>query len=135
MLLLLSVAHLVNGKDLGKDVCAKLDLIGSVGWHGLVRKIQPRGEVKVVHESLRGHSADDFLTRVGTNGVPVVFHTKHWDDATISEPIERGSHLSCEPYMDFLREELTDFSNKGYWVVLPAAKVLERLANGTLADL
>ena len=60
-------------------------------------------------DSVRGHPAADFLTRVGKNGVPVVLQTKLWDRATISERIERGSHQSCQPFMEFLREELVDF--------------------------
>jgi len=33
--------------------------------------------------------------------------------------IKRGSHKSCDDHLDFLRQELLDFSMKGFWFLLP----------------
>ena len=52
-------------------------------------------------------------------GAPAVLSTKPWSQRLLEARIRRGSHQSCLEFLDFLREELLDFTKKGFWLVLP----------------
>ena len=63
-------------------------------------------------------------------GVPAVLKTAPWTPSTLQERVERGSHKSCQDHLTFLREELQEFMQDGYWTVLPyriVKKILRKL--------
>jgi hypothetical protein len=59
-------------------------------------------------------------------GVPVVLKTPPWTDEVLDERVQRGSHKSCDEHLEFLREEMLEFVQKGFWLMLPY-RVVKRL--------
>jgi hypothetical protein len=45
--------------------------------------------------------------------------TSPWTEQQREETLKRGPHKSSNEHADFLREELLDFVQKGFWMVLP----------------
>ena len=68
-------------------------------------------------------------------GVPAVLSSKPWSKQLLEARIKRGSHKSCLEFLDFLREELLDFTKKGFWLVLPYRMVQQLQALGHLLGL
>ena len=50
--------------------------------------------------------------------------TKPWDREAISIALARGSHQSALGHLEFLRDEMADMIDQGYWVILPYSAVL-----------
>ena len=61
--------------------------------------------------------------------------SKPWSDRLLQARIQRGSHQSCLEFLDFLREELLDFTKKGFWIVLPFRMVQQLQSLGHLLGL
>jgi hypothetical protein len=59
------------------------------------------------------------LEHLRKRGANVTLTTPPWDEQRVDEILKRGSHKSAVEYADFLREELLDFVQKGFWLVLP----------------
>ena len=49
--------------------------------------------------------------------------TKPWECSKIDERLCRGSHNSVNEHVDFVRDEMADFAEKGFWAVLPYDEV------------
>ena len=75
------------------------------------------------------HPASRLLVSFRDHGMPVVTSTTGWSDSDIDARLQRGSHKSTEDHIDFVREEMADFAQKGFWTVLPyeAVRELSRL--------
>ena len=109
---------IARNDELGKLIRAHTDYLLEHGWEALVRKVRGRGDLKVRGQA-RAHTAGPLIERIERDGVPVVIGTPPWSEATLDERIERGSHKSCDEYLDFLREEMLEFAQKGFWILLP----------------
>ena len=46
-----------------------------------------------------------------------------WSDVTIQQCADRGPHPSANLFREFLRDEMADFIEAGFWVVLPLEQV------------
>ena len=46
-----------------------------------------------------------------------------WMPEVINHSTERGPHPSANLHWDFLQDEMADFINAGFWVVLPLEQV------------
>jgi hypothetical protein len=45
--------------------------------------------------------------------------TAPWSTKKRTMHVRRGAHLSCKDHLEFIRTEMLDFVEKGYWMVLP----------------
>ena len=70
------------------------------------------------------HPAGPYLDRLRPIGAPVLQTTKPWNRSEISVALARGSHQSALSHLEFLREEMSDMIDQGYWTVLPYSHVL-----------
>ena len=121
--------------DLGKLIAEHVDLLNEIGWPRLLRRLRGRGDLKVNSKALRFHPARHFLQRLQSTGAPAVLRTDPWPQHILDARVNRGSHESCTEYLDFLREELLDFTRKGFWLVLPYKTVLALQKLGHLLGL
>ena len=70
------------------------------------------------------HPAGPYLDRLRPNGAPVLQATKPWSREEISVALARGSHQSALSHLEFLRDEMADNIEQGYWTILPYSTVL-----------
>ena len=121
--------------ELGKRIRNNTRLLRQLGWRGLIRELRQRGDLEIQDDVVGDHPAKELLHRLAVEGAPAVMKTKAWSRSQISERIARGSHKSCQDHMPFLREELLEFDQKGFWLVLPASEVRRLLESGEIASL
>ena len=65
------------------------------------------------------HPAADLLRHWRDHGVPAQTSAEAWTDATKDSYVERGCHHSASEQAAFLREEMAEFIESRFWVVLP----------------
>ena len=89
-----------------------------VGFEQLVREQRKRSNF---HPQVRKlcHRAARLLDHLHKRGANVTLSTPPWDDTRLESTIRRGPHKSANEYADFLQEELLDFVQKGFWMILP----------------
>ena len=109
----------VRGDRLGEFVARHTKLYSELPWREFVRRVRGAGDLRVKKEVRASHPAGDLIHRFETNGVPVVLKSKPWSQKTKDARSKRGSHKSCDEHKQFLREEILDFVEKGYWTMLP----------------
>ena len=107
----------VRNDELGKYVREHTALLEQCGFEATVRRIRPRGDLEV--NQRHWHPASPLLRHFAKCGVPAVMSTAPWSPELLEARALRGSHQSCDEYLDFVREELLDFVKKGFWMVLP----------------
>jgi hypothetical protein len=69
------------------------------------------------------HSARGLLQDFRDKGVPVPMDDPPWAPEAIDQCAERGPHPSANLHREFLRDEMADFIDAGFWVVLPLDQV------------
>ena len=89
-----------------------------VGFEQLVRERRKRSNFHPQVRKLR-HRAARLLDHLHKRGANVTLSTPPWDDTRLESTIRRGPHKSANEYADFLQEELLDFVQKGFWMILP----------------
>ena len=115
----LHLAQITTAPDsLGKHAKLHSRLFLSGGSDAVVRATCPRGDVLLQHGG-KQHTALVLLSSCAKNGVPVVTSTAPWSEKLLAQWVKRGSHQSCEEHKPFLREEMLDFVNKGFFTLLP----------------
>jgi hypothetical protein len=93
-------------------------------WDELVRRIRKRGDLEVQQNgSEDSHPALGLLKTFQRTGVPVVMSTPPWGLKKRTMHVRRGAHQSCKDHLEFIRTEMLDFVEKGYWMVLPYSLV------------
>ena len=108
-------------------------VLSEVGWDGLIKHVQGRGDMKIEPTKLDQHPAVPLLQRMATEGVPAIMSDPPWSDEQLHTQVQRGSHKSCLSELQFLREELLEFSQKGFWLVLPYRVIKYLRAQGLLS--
>ena len=90
----------------------------SKSWHSYVRKARGKSHLSpdVAHLP---HKAAHYLDQLRRHGAEVLFKTKPWTSKQLEECVHRGSHSSAQDHVDFVRDEMADFIEQGYWTVLP----------------
>ena len=73
------------------------------------------------------HPAADFLDQLRKEGVPAKASDPEWTPEQRNEKFHRGCHASAEMHKAFIREELAEFIECGYWTVLPYRLVKDLL--------
>jgi hypothetical protein len=106
-----------QSEDLGEYIKRDADRLEKVGFEQLVAKRRGRsnfnpGVGKTCHKAAR------FLEHLRKRGANVTLMTPPWDKLRVDEMTKRGPHKSAVVYAEFLQEELLDFVQKGFWLVL-----------------
>ena len=89
-----------------------------VGLPGLIDSV--RGEPDI-HSSVGTlpHKATPMLDHMRLKGSPVKIDGPPLTLKQLASAIAYGSHNSCEKYPSFVRKEMRDFVEKGFWIVFP----------------
>jgi hypothetical protein len=105
---------------LGKFIRLHSKWYQELRWDELVRKIRKRGDLEVRQDGNEdSHPALGLLKTFQRTGVPVVMSTAPWGIKKRTMHVRRGAHQSCKDHLEFIRTEMLDFVEKGYWMVLP----------------
>ena len=120
--------------ELGKIVNLQVARLKTVGWKWLKDEVRGRGDL-LTKEWVACHPAYSLIQRLEKVGAPAVMSTSPWSQRKLDRLIRRGSHKSCQEYLSFLREELLDFTQKGFWLVLPYRVVRQLQKQGHLLGL
>ena len=65
------------------------------------------------------HPAAAFLDDLRQHGVPAKANDPEWTPKERDDKFQRGAHVSAEMNKAFIREEMAEFMECGYWTVLP----------------
>ena len=105
---------------------AKLSSCAS--WEEFVDLVHGRSYLAQTIDHIE-HPARKLLQDYLDNGAPVIVNEPPWSPERIQECIRRGAHPSAIEHKDFLRDEMADFCERGFWAVLPleAVEHLEQL--------
>ena len=104
---------------LGKLIQSATNLFQSTDdWESFVRAFRGDSHLATELEALP-HPAGEFLEYVRKEGVPAHMRTDPPTPEEIQTRITRGPHKSSDEAKDFIREEMAEFHDKSFWVVLP----------------
>ena len=95
--------------ELGKLISRDTALLAKLGWEGLIRFRQGRGDLASLC-TLR-HPARRLLCQYKHRGAPVIVQTALWTTTQCNAAIARGPHKSSYEHLDFLCTEFTDMVN------------------------
>ena len=127
---MVSEAELSLGK-LALEFAKRLEL---EGWDAVVTAVWGRSNITEAVGRMP-HRAARLLQHLRKRGAGVTFATPPWSRQRCDEAMERGAHQSSQGEREFVAEELLDFCNQGYWVVLPYHVAIERLPGLRLSPL
>ena len=108
----------VQSENLGEYIVRDSSRLIDVGFEQLVRERRKCSNFHPQVKKLR-HKAARLLDHLHKRGANVTLSTPPWDDAHLENTMRRGPHKSAVEYSDFLQEELLDFVQKGFWMILP----------------
>lgn len=109
----------VREDRLGEFVLRHTKWFQEIPWRDFVRKVRGAGDLRVCDDVIKSHPAGELLRKFERNGVPVALASPPWDQRTKDERSKRGSHRSCDDHLEFLRGEILEFVEKGFWILLP----------------
>jgi hypothetical protein len=102
-------------------------------WASFVRRSRGLPHI-AAHVANLPHHAAAYLEDLRRHGADVVFDTPPWTAAHMQRCLERGPHASATNHTDFVRDEMADFIEKGFWTVLPF-ELIKDLPNLRLSPL
>ena len=108
-------------------------LASSTSWHGFVKQRQGSPFLSSKLETL-DHPAASHLTELRDYGVPALMSDEPWSQQRLQECLDRGCHTSANDHQQFIRDEMSDNIEHGFWVVLPFEQV-KHLPNLRLSPL
>ena len=104
---------------LGKLIQSATELFrSSDNWESFVRAFRGTSHLATDLEALP-HPAGEFLEYVRREGVPAHMHTAPPTADELQARMKRGPHKSSEEAKEFIREEMAEFHDKSFWVILP----------------
>ena len=116
----------MRNDHLGKLVLlAATRLAIATSWEDFVTTTRGPSNLQEHIAARTGHPAGGYLDRLRPIGAPVLQSTRPWDRDTISMALARGSHQSALSHLEFLRDEMADMIDQGYWVIVPYSQVLD----------
>ena len=65
------------------------------------------------------HEATPLMDQMRLKGAPVKIYGPPLKPKQLAAAFSYGSHNSCDRDPSFLRKEIRDFVEKGFWIVLP----------------
>jgi len=115
----------VLNDELGEYINLHAKLYQGRDWEEFIREVRGRGDLLEPSGALLEHPASNLLHYLGRHGVPSVSKMLPWSDTELEYRLSRGSHKSCDEHLDFLRGEMLEFVQKGFWTVLPYSLLKE----------
>ena len=109
----------VRGDKLGTYVRGHAARYKQLNWRDFIREARGAGDLKITEEARSSHPAGDLLMKFEKNGVPTALSSAPLSAEERARRMSRGPHKSCMDHLDFLREELLDYVEKGFWILLP----------------
>lgn len=107
---------------LGKWATAAAERVLLRGWERMVSEQRGMSNLTETVGSLP-HKAARLLKMLRQKGAGVLTSTPPWTQAQIDRAAHRGAHRSAAEYTEFVAEELLEFCEQGYWIVLPLSTV------------
>ena len=89
-----------------------------VGLTGLISSVRGEPDIRSAVGTLP-HEAAPLLYQMRKKGTPVKIDAPPFTPEQLAAEIAYGSHNSCNRDPSFLRTEMRDFAEKGFWIVLP----------------
>lgn len=117
-----TVIETTRSDKLGEYITRDSKLVAKLGIEGAIRyrlKRNDWGNLKRVAQ----HPAARLLRHYKAHGVPVTLADTPWTHEEILGAMKRGPHKSAYEYEEFLREDMADYVDKGYWMVIPFSAV------------
>ena len=71
------------------------------------------------------HPAAALLRAWRDKGVPARCHTEAWTREQKDQRIHQGCHYSANEHASFIREEMAEFIENKFWMVLPYSLVAD----------
>ena len=99
-----------------RQLCASLEQASS--WEDFVSDFRGPSYLANTLDDLQ-HPAAELLRIWRDEGVPVNTDAPPWTDAQKTACIRRGCHYSARQHAPFLRDEMADFMDNKFWMVLP----------------
>ena len=116
---------MVRNDRLGKLVSLATSRLATArSWVSFVKNTRGPSNLQSRIADRIKHPAAPYLDRLRPIGAPVLQATKPWSRDDISTALARGSHQSALGHLEFLRDEMADMVEQGYWTVLPYSSVL-----------
>jgi hypothetical protein len=94
------------------------DFDAAQSWEAFVSDFRGRSYLAPDLERLP-HPAAKLLSEWRDHGVPALTSSPPWSTETKQACVERGCHRSAIEHATFLREEMAEFIDNRFWVVLP----------------
>ena len=69
------------------------------------------------------HPAGPFLAVLCDDGAPVPTTNQPWSDSHLDDCVHLGPHQSACAHSDFVRENMANNIDEGFWIVLPCDQV------------
>ena len=91
-------------------------------WEDFVKNHQGKSYLAPAIDNIQ-HSARGLLQNFRDHGIFVPMDDPPWTLDTIDQCAQRGPHPSANLHRDFLRTEMANFIDAGFWVVLPLEQV------------
>ena len=108
---------------LGKWACNAAVQLKALGWETMVTAARGNSNMTETVGTIP-HKAARALDHLRRRGASVPTSTPPWTRAQVDQAASRGSHQSANAHVEFVCEELLEFCQQGYWIVLPLATVL-----------
>jgi hypothetical protein len=87
-------------------------------WEEFVEEFRGRSYLATELDHVE-HPAAELLRQWRDEGVPAMTSSPPWTNEQKDQCIHRGCHQSAKDHADFLREEMAEFIENKFWVVLP----------------
>lgn len=94
----------------------------ATGWESMIQNARGRSNIPSAVGQLP-HKAARLLSHLGKRGASVPLATRPWTSDQLEEALRRGPNQSYQGERAFVAEEMLDFCNQGYWIVLPFDEV------------
>lgn len=94
----------------------------SSSWKDFVSKVHGPSSLQD-NMQLLDHPAGEFLASLHEHGVPCIQSDPDWTLSQLDERMARGCHRSATEHKAFIRDEMADFVDSGFYAVLPYSKV------------
>ena len=102
---------------LGKHIQCDSALVSTLGLHQALRH-RTRSDWGTL-DRIAHHKAHRILHHYRSHGVPVTTADAPWTVSEHKAALCRGPHKSAYEYSEFLRDDMADMVDKGFWMVLP----------------
>lgn len=106
-------------ETLRKYAFCAADKLATIGdWELFVK--EERGQADIAEDVHRlPHKAARLLDHLRRRGASVPLHTAPWTWEQLHQAALRGSHRSAKDEVEFVCQEMLEFCQQGFWIVLP----------------